>query len=162
MTVEPAALAPRQGPTSFAPKTLAEAMDFAKLIADSSFVPMDYRGHPGDIVVALQMGAELGLAPMQALQGISVINGRPSVWGDAALALVRASGFLEDFEEKIIGTADNRVGYCRMVRRGQTTPIVKQFSVADAKRAGLWGKKGPWSQYTDRMLMLRARGFAMR
>ena len=34
--------------------------------------------------------------------------------------------------------------------------------MADAKRAGLWGKSGPWTQYPDRMLLFRARGFALR
>jgi hypothetical protein len=34
--------------------------------------------------------------------------------------------------------------------------------MADAKRAGLAGKSGPWSQYPERMLALRARGFALR
>ena len=149
-------------PVSFAPRTLGEAMEFAKLVAESSFVPMDYRGRPGDILICLQMGAELGLSPMAALQSISVINGRPSVWGDGALALVRASGFLEDFEEKVEGTGDNRAGYCRMRRKGQVTTLEKRFTVNDAKRAGLWGKKGPWSTYPDRMLMLRARGFVLR
>jgi hypothetical protein len=36
------------------------------------------------------------------------------------------------------------------------------FSVDDAKRAKLWGKQGPWSQYPKRMLAMRARGFAIR
>ena len=36
------------------------------------------------------------------------------------------------------------------------------FSVADAKKAGLWGKQGPWTNYPDRMLLFRARGFILR
>jgi hypothetical protein len=39
---------------------------------------------------------------------------------------------------------------------------VVQFSVTDAKKAQLWGKGGPWSQYARRMLQMRARGFALR
>jgi hypothetical protein len=34
--------------------------------------------------------------------------------------------------------------------------------VADAKRAGVWGKAGPWTQYPKRMLGIRARSFALR
>ena len=163
MTIEPAALnpAPRQAPVSFAPRSLAEAMEFSKLIASSNFIPSDYKGKPGDIIVAIQMGAELGLAPIQSLQNISVIKGRPSVWGDAALALVRASGLLEDFEEGVKGSGNDRYGFCRAKRRGQPTWSEQTFSVADAVRAGLWGK-GTWQSYPDRMLKLRARGFALR
>ena len=40
--------------------------------------------------------------------------------------------------------------------------IERRFSVADAVHAGLWNKPGPWKQYPDRMLMMRARGFASR
>ena len=32
----------------------------------------------------------------------------------------------------------------------------------DAKRAGLWGKPGPWTQYPRQMLFNRARAFAYR
>ena len=149
-------------PFSFAPKSLGELMEFAKLVADSQFVPTEYRGRPGDIVVAIQTGAELGLSPMQALQSVSVINGRPSVWGDGALALVRASGLMEDFEEKVMGLGDQRFGYCRVKRKGQASPIEKRFSIDDARRAGLWQKRGPWTQYPERMLIQRARGFALR
>jgi hypothetical protein len=46
-------------------------------------------------------------------------------------------------------------------RRGQP-PERRTFSVADAKRAKLWFKAGPWTTYPDRMLQMRARGFAIR
>jgi len=148
-------------PTSFAPTNLAEAMEFSKLIANSNFVPMEYRGKPGDILVCLQMGAEIGLSPLSALQSISVINGKPSVWGDGAIALVQASGLLLDHEEDVEGEGDERFGYCRMVRKGRATPYLKKFSIADAKRAGLWGRN-VWKGYPDVMLVARARSACMR
>lgn len=148
-------------PTSFAPTNLAEAMEFSKLIANSNFVPMEYRGKPGDILVCLQMGAEIGLSPLSALQSISVINGKPSVWGDGAIALVQASGLLLDHEEDVEGEGDERFGYCRMVRKGRATPYMKKFSIADAKRAGLWGRN-VWKGYPDVMLVARARSACMR
>ncbi len=36
------------------------------------------------------------------------------------------------------------------------------FSMDDAKRAGLAGKKGPWQDYPRRMRQMRARSFALR
>src|SRR5262245_12791227 len=154
--------AARRLPISFAPQSLGELMEFAKLISASAFVPQDYRGKPADILVAIQWGAELGLQPLQSLQGVSVINGRPSVWGDTALALIRASGLLEDFDEGVRGADQEAVGFCRVKRRGQATAVEKTFSVQDAIRARLWGKAGPWTQYPSRMLTMRARGFALR
>jgi hypothetical protein len=80
----PATPVPQSGaPSTLAPATLAELMEFAEIAARSQFVPKDYRGHPEDILLAVQLGSEVGLRPLQALQNIAVINGRPAVWGDA-------------------------------------------------------------------------------
>jgi hypothetical protein len=99
---------------------------------------------------------------MQSLQCIAVINGRPTIWGDAALALVQSSPVCEFISEAVEGDGDQMVATCVAKRRGYPTPSAVKFSVADAKRAGLWGKSGPWTQYPKRMLQLRARGFALR
>lgn len=146
---------------SLTPRTLDEAMQFAKLISDSDICPKDFKGKPGNVLVAVQMGAEVGLPAMQALQNIAVINGRPSIWGDAAIALVMAHPEFEGIHEELKGEGDNRIGYC-IIRRKGMEPQIKKFSVDDAKKAGLWGKVGPWTQYPERMLQLRARGFALR
>ena len=149
----------RQG---FAPATITEAMEFSKMLADSTMVPRAYQGKAMDVLVCVQWGAEIGLAPMQALQNIAVINGKPSVYGDAAMALVQASPVCEDVEEyfEAEGTP-NPVAVCVAKRKGRK-PVVAKFSVEDAKRAGLWGKQGPWSAYPKRMMQMRARGFALR
>lgn len=111
------------------------------------------------VFIAMAKGKELGLSPMASLDSIAVINGRPSVWGDAALALCQASGELLDMTEDFDG---KDCAVCTITRKGRKSPITRRFSVEDAKRAGLWGKGGPWSQYPQRMLQLRARGFALR
>ena len=149
----------RQG---FAPATLTEAVQFSEMLASSSMVPRAYQGKPQDVLVCVQWGYEMGLAPMQALQNIAVINGKPSVYGDAAMALVQASPVCEDVEEYFEdeGTP-NPVAVCVAKRKGRK-PVTVRFSVEDAKRAGLWGKQGPWSAYPKRMMQMRARGFALR
>jgi hypothetical protein len=146
----------------FAPTNLTEAIQFSDMLASSNMVPKQYQGKPQDILVCVQWGFELGLAPMQALQNISVINGKPSVYGDAAMALVQASPVCEDVEEYFEDTdKPNFVAVCIASRKGRK-PVTVKFSVEDAKRAGLWGKQGPWSAYPKRMMQMRARGFALR
>jgi hypothetical protein len=113
-------------------------------------------------MLAIQHGSEVGLSPMQSLQSIAVINGRPTIWGDAALALVQSSPVCEYVREYTEGEGDGLVAVCEAKRKGYPQPTVVRFSMADAKRAGLAGKTGPWSQYPARMLTLRARGFALR
>jgi hypothetical protein len=146
----------------FAPATLTDAIQFSDMLASSSMVPKAYQGKPPDILVCVQWGYEMGLAPMQALQNIAVINGKPSVYGDAAMALVQASNVCEDVEEYFEGEGTtNPVAVCVAKRKGRK-PVTAKFSVEDAKRAGLWGKGGPWSAYPKRMMQMRARGFALR
>jgi hypothetical protein len=146
----------------FAPATLTEAIQFSDMLASSSMVPKAYQGKPQDILVCVQWGYEMGLAPMQALQNIAVINGKPSVYGDAAMALVQASSVCEDVEEYFEGEGTtNPVAVCVAKRKGRK-PVTAKFSVEDAKRAGLWGKQGPWQAYPKRMMQMRARGFALR
>jgi hypothetical protein len=139
-----------------------DAFRFAKMVAASEFPPKDFRGKPESCMLAIQHGSEVGLSPMQSLQSIAVINGRPTIWGDAALALVQSSPVCEYVREYTEGEGDALVAVCEAKRRGYPAPTVVRFSVADAKKAGLWGKAGPWQQYPARMMTLRARGFALR
>ena len=146
----------------FAPTTMGEALQFSEMLANSSMVPKAYQGKANDVLVCIQWGYEMGLAPMQSLQNIAVINGKPSVYGDAMMALVQASPVCEDVEEYFEGEGTpNPVAVCVAKRKGRK-PVETRFSVEDAKRAGLWGKGGPWTAYPKRMLQMRARGFALR
>jgi len=111
-----------------------------------------------NIFIACSYGGTLGLNPFQSLQGIAMVNGKPSVYGDTLLGLVRP--LCDDFQEWF----DDQTGtaFCVIRRKGSQHPIQSKFSYQDAQRAGLTSKKGPWTQYPERMLKMRARGFAIR
>jgi hypothetical protein len=146
----------------FAPQTMTEAIDFSNMLSKSTMVPKAYQNKPEDVLVAVQWGYELGLAPLQALQNIATINGKPSVYGDAAMALVQNSPVCEDVKEYFEGEGtSNPIAVC-VAKRKNRTEVISKYSVEDAKRAGLWNKQGPWTQYPKRMLQMRARGFALR
>ena len=154
------------------PSTLEEVWRLAKAIALAGWAPKGYladtRNPAGGydeskISVGILHGLELGLTPIAALQSIAVINGSPSVWGDGALAIVQASGLLEDMREEPIEDDKGVTGYrCTMRRRGVKTEFTQAFTLADAERAGLLGKSGPWQQYRPRMLQMRARAWVLR
>ncbi len=145
------------------PNSLSESMELSRMIANSNFCPKDMKGKPGDVIMALQMGSEVGLSPMQALQNIAVINGKPCLYGDGALAVVMGSPNYEYHKEWEEGSIAHRtlIAYCLIKRKG-SEEYTKHFSIDDATKAGLWGKSGPWSQYPNRMLQMRARAFAIR
>jgi len=154
-------------PSPLWPKSLKEAEQLAQLVFDAKLAPKGF-GSPKACLVGILYGMELGLSPMAALQKIALIDGRPALWGDAALALVQSSGLLGSFSETIeqhIDPATNHlrwVATCSLTRANLTDPIIQTFTSDDAKRAGLWQKPGPWSQYPKRMLTIRARAFALR
>jgi hypothetical protein len=157
--------APRSGLAAvFEPRNFDEAERMSKMLAASDFVPKDMKNNPGNVLVAMQYGAEIGLKPLQACQNIAVINGRPCLYGDAMLAVVMGSGLVEDMKESFEPgkSEEDYAAVCRVKRKEIAEPIVARFSVKDAKRASLWGKAGPWTQYPQRMLQMRARGFALR
>lgn len=158
-TQPPMQLVPRNDTFSLVPRNFSEATEFAKLIAASDLAPKDYRGKAGNVLIAVQMGQAVGLQPLQAIQNISVINGRPCLWGDGMLAVCRAHGAWRGMEE----TFDDGTMAARcVVRRANEPDSAVTFTQEDAKKAGLWGKQGPWQQYPKRMLVLRARAFALR
>jgi len=139
------------------PQTFEQALTFCDYLANSDLVPKDFKGKPANCLIAIQWGAELGLKPLQAVQNIAVINGRAALWGDAVLALVRSSPVCEFVEE----WDEHDTAYCKVKRKGGKEALVT-FSMEDAKKAGLIGKQGPWSQYPKRMRQMRARAFALR
>ena len=149
----------RQNTFSLALNSLSEVKEYSELLAKSTMVPKNYQNRAGDILVAIQMGAELGLKPIQALQNIAVINGKPSVYGDALLALVQTNPLCEYINESFDEASNTAI--CAVKRKGEQEYIVR-FSKQDAEKAGLWGRTVPWKQYPKRMLQMRARGFALR
>lgn len=140
------------------PQTFEDAYRLARVFSATKMVPKDYQDKPEDCCVAILQGLELGLSPIAALQSIAVINGRPCLWGDGMIAVVRASGLMEWIKE----TDDGSVATCTVKRRGEPEPVTRTFSQEDAKRAGLAGKSGPWTQYPQRMRPARARSWALR
>jgi hypothetical protein len=148
-------------PTAIVPTDMDSAYRLGKAICLAGMAPkgMDT---PEKCMIAIMRGMEVGLTPFMALDKIAIVNGRPTIWGDGAIGLVRGSGLCEFIKERIEGTGDARVAVCEAKRRGEADPIRRTFSVNDAKKAALWGKQGPWQQYPERMLQMRARAFALR
>jgi hypothetical protein len=149
---------------SLTPRSLAEAMEYSRLISSSALCPAAFIGKPGDVLIAIQIGTELGVSPLQALQNIAVINGRATMWGDLVIGLVRASGLLEYIEET--WDKDEQIATCVVKRKGDPEACVRTFSMEDAKRARqgstTLAEKDTYRSYPGRMCGMRARSWALR
>lgn len=154
MTEYVPALVAGKKPTGIIPTTAEEVFRLATAIHKSGLAPSTMKSAEA-ITVAIMHGLELGLPPMMSVQNIAVVQGRPTLWGSAVPALLWSRGF------KIEETVSDGVATCT-VTRPTGEKITRTFSEADARKAQLWGKAGPWQQYPSRMLQMRARGLAAR
>lgn len=158
----------------FAPDSLDAYWRVAGTYIRGGMVPRGLEGKSpmetqSRVTMCLEAGAGLGLSCSQSMAGMMVVNNKPAIYGDVLPGLIRASGKCIGIEETVEGDGESLSAVCVM-ERIHTLPdgsckvekIARRFSVADAKRASLWGKTGPWSQYPRRMLQIRARAWAGR
>lgn len=141
------------------PASFEEAWRVAGALAASGLTPKDISTQE-KVLAVIMAGAEIGMAPFQALQSFAVINGRPALWGDGMLATVRRHSVT--VKETLEGDGEKAVATCVVHRPDTGEEITRTFSVDDAKAAGLWKKAGPWTTYPKRMLQMRARAWALR
>jgi len=145
------------------PNDFESAFRIANAVYKSGMAPKGI-DTPEKAMIVIMHGMEVGMTPMMALQSIASINGRPSIFGDGALGLVQGSGLMEWHKEWFEGDEANGTlkAICEAKRKGDKEIKHGEFSIADAKKAQLFGKAGPWTQYLKRMLQMRARGFSLR
>ena len=148
----------------FSPALMPHYHKLAQAMARTTVIPKALQGKPEDIFVAMEMGYQLGFSIAQSLQDIAVINGKPCLWGDGLMALAQSHPDKEYITEKPLKDDKGKViGYvCTIKRKSSPEPQQYTFTYDDAKRANLLGKPGPWTQYPERMLQMRARSFAIR
>lgn len=146
-----------------APENFEHYYRIANMMSKSDMVPKGYKDKPQDVLIAMEMGVSLGLGPLQAIQNIAVINGKPCLYGDGMLSVCSGRPDFENIkEEPLLNEAGKTIGFKCTVWRRNREPVTQTFTEEDAKKANLLGKSGPWSNYATRMLQMRARSFALR
>jgi hypothetical protein len=167
------------------PQSIEEIWRVSKMVVMAGLAPKALVGKKtGDdatsaVAISIMAGAELGLPPMVALRSFTVIGGRPALYGDGIINVARRSK-----KAAYIRTGydiDRNVGWCEAKRAdtGETKRV--EFSIQDAKRAGLWDDRptvkkqdwntkqwnevpneAPWFRYPQRMQQWRAAGYCLR
>jgi hypothetical protein len=171
------------GVLAIIPRDTEEAQRYAVGLIRANQVPDAFRDggkkenpvNESLVLMGILKCMELGVAPQTGLAGLLPLNGRFTVWGDLAAALVQQSGQVAKHVDREIGAGfdpdtplgewPNDYGWnISYWRKGQDDPYIGSFTVRDAKRAGLWmcSWRKPWILYPKRMLFNRARAFALR
>lgn len=169
------------------PQTFEETLRVARAVVASGLAPSALVGKlTGDdaaaaVAVAIMSGAELGLKPMVSLRSFTVINGKPALYGDGLINVVRMSGKVAYLRTGCEERNGKMVGFCEAKRLDTSEDKRVEFSQVDAERAGLWqteaivtkwnkwDKKNeqkpndsPWYRFPQRMLAWRAAGYCLR
>lgn len=139
--------------SSLQPATLGQLQEFAKTFAVSQLLPKHLRDKPADVAITVLYGRELGLTPMQAIQGIHVIEGKPSLSAAMAVALVKRSPLCEFFE---LVESSAKIATYETQRKGARSPSRMSFTIEEAQAAGLYPGKDNWKKYPAAMLRSRA------
>lgn len=127
-----------------------DRMRYAEALAGASLLPRAYQKQPANVLLALEYGAALGIAPMAAIQGIHVIEGKPTASAGLIGALVRKAG------HRLRVTGDDKHAVCEIVRADDPEFTFRaEWTMQRAQAAGLTGK-GVWKQYPAAMLKARA------
>jgi hypothetical protein len=137
-----------------------EAKQTAALLFASKLIPPGFRTVE-QVLVAILRAVELKLPPFQALEGMTVINGRVGIMGDLALAMVESSGLLERKKVVYTGEGDEMACTVSLKRKGREGNSYS-FSVKEAKMAGIFNRSTVWQSYPKRMTYYRALGFGLR
>ena len=124
--------------------------DLATKIAGTDFAPKSLRGKPASVAAAILTGAELGLGPMKSLASIDVVEGNPTLSAELMRGLVLAAGH----RLRLVELTTTRCVLSGQ-RAGDDEPTTVSWTMDDAKRAGLAGRKN-WQAHPREMLLARA------
>lgn len=151
---------------------LDEAYRLSQNLALAESLPRALRGKPADVLSVVLYGQELGLAPMQSIQAIYIVEGRPQLAAQTWIALARRAGHKvrvsnpvpgesvtvtvtrhddPEFPHSFTATIDQAV-------QAGKVKIVDGKPVARSRE----GKVLPWEAYTDQLLLARAASNALR
>jgi hypothetical protein len=134
----------------YQPSNMQEAEQLSIRLAQSALLPDGLRGKPGDVLVTLITGHELGLSPMQAIRGLHVVKGRAVMSADLAVALTKRHPSCRYFR---VVSSDDKAATYETLREGDPEPTRMTFSAEQAKQAGLGGDN--WRKYPAAMLRAR-------
>lgn len=174
------------------PQSFEDTMRISRAVVASGLAPAALIGKlTGDdaaaaVAVAIMSGAELGLKPMVSLRSFTVINGKPALYGDGLINVVRMSGKVAYLRTGCEMRDGKMVGFCEAKRLDTGEEKRVEFSQDNAIRARLWDDRAtvrkqvwdndsrqkvwrdnvpndaPWYRFPERMLAWRAAGYCLR
>lgn len=134
-----------QGRMTFEQKIL-----YCQKLSLADLLPGEYHQKPGNILLAIEFGDSVGIPPIQAIQQVHVISGKPSPSANLMASLVRRAG------HRMRVTGDDESALAQIWRRDDPEFEYKaKWTMEKAKQAELTSNKN-WRKYPAAMLKARA------
>ena len=128
-----------------------DRLQHAQAVAQSTLIPDGYRNQPANVLWAMDLADALGIPFPQVIQTMVVMRGRMTMSADIMAAVVRRAGHKLRIREHGLSVT------ATLIRQDDPDyEFSATWDEAKARQAGLWGQRGPWTQYPAQMLRSRA------
>lgn len=137
------------------------AYQMAQALATSTIVPVQFQKNPSNCLIAIEQAQRLSISPMQVMQNMYVINGKPSFSSSFLIAMINASGKYDmelQYEEETDKNGKPCACTCWTTKEGRRVDGIK-ITVDMAEKEG-WTKKSGSKWLTIPQVMLRYRAAA--
>lgn len=135
----------------------------AQVLSQSTIVPKDYQGNPGNCLIAIEMSNRLGTSPMMVMQNLYVVNGRPAWSSQYIVAMINASRrYKTELQYELKYDKNGKVAACRAFAYDYNNHKVEgpEITMEMANSEGWTTKNGSkWKSMPEVMIRYRAASF---
>ena len=167
MTTETTALQVQQPAGVFA--SIANFEDYqrmAKVFVNSNLVPANFKGDMGACLIALNMANRMGADPLQVMQSLYVVHGKPSFSSAFLIACFNQCGRYTAIRYREVGERGTDTWGCQAITTEKSTGEVLEgvtVTIGMAKAEGWYNKTGSkWKTMPELMMRYRAATFLIR
>lgn len=143
--------------------TFAAACQMAKSLMASTLVPEAYRANLPNCLIALEMATRIKASPLQVMQSLDLIHGRPSWRSTFIIASINTCGRFSPLRFRMAGKIGSMERSCMATAVERDTGELLEgveITMAMAKAEGWLNKNGSkWQTMPELMLRYRAAAF---
>lgn len=147
-------------------KDFAMGQRMANLLASSKIVPTTFQGDIASSLIALNMAQRMGADPLQVMQSLFIVHGKPSFSSAFLIACFNQCGRFSPIRYEFEGEEGTDEWGCRAYTTEKSTgEVIKgvKVTIGMAKAEGWYGKAGSkWKTMPELMLRYRSASFLIR
>lgn len=142
-------------------ETFNHAQRVAKMLSTSDLVPAAYKGNVQNTMIALEMANRIGASPLQVMQNLYIVQGKPSWSSSFIIAAINACGKFSPLRFDVKGEGDTLSCVAWAYDKENKEKLEGPMITMDMAKAEGWlGKAGSkWKTMPTLMIRYRAAAF---